>query len=443
MPQPELKTWLECLDCRRSYAIDEILFSCACGGLLDVRHDIVAIQETSPDEWRNLFKARMGEYSLKRPASGVWSFQEWVLPNLPPDSIVSLGEGRTPLLPLRRYNDAEGIELLVKECGVSHSGSFKDLGMTVLVSHVQNLRRVGKDVRMIACASTGDTSAALAVYAAAAGIPSCVFLPSGKISPAQLVQPLSAGSLVLSLDTDFDGCMKIVQEITRDSGLYLANSMNPFRLEGQKTIAFEIALQLDWEMPDWVIIPGGNLGNVSALGEGLLLLKGAGLIHTLPRICVAQASAADPLYRSFLGGFREFEPVAAKKTHASAIQIGNPVSYKRALRSLRALDGIVESASEAELTHAASFFDQYGFFHDPHTGVALAAFLKLKASGQIERGQRVVVISTAHGLKFSEFKTAAVQGKIAGGVANLPLDLPADANAVRKAIQERLCIPNR
>ncbi|MBE7437941.1 MAG: threonine synthase [Spirochaetales bacterium] len=426
------------MDCERSYPIDEVVFSCQCGGLLDVRHDLSLIRQTPAAEWKEHFAGRMGDFSLKESSSGVWAFKEWVLPGLPPRSIVSLGEGRTPLLPVRGYNEQEGLELLIKQCGVSHSGSFKDLGMTVLVSHVHALRKAGKDIRMIACASTGDTSAALAVYAASAGIPSCVFLPAGKISPAQLVQPLAAGSLVLSLDTDFDGCMQIVQEITKDSGLYLANSMNPFRLEGQKTIAFEIALQLDWELPDWIIIPGGNLGNVSALGEGLLMLRAAGLVERLPRICVAQASAADPLYRSFQTGYAGFEPFPAKKTHASAIQIGNPVSYKRAIRALRALEGFVETVLEEELTHAASFFDQYGFFHDPHTGVALGAFLKLKASGKIVRGDRVVVISTAHGLKFSEFKTASVLGKIEGGLANLPVDLPADANAVRKVILERL-----
>ena len=219
-------------------------------------------------------------------------------------------------------------DLWIKLCGNTHSGSFKDLGMTVLVSQVKQMISEGAPIKAVACASTGDTSAALATYCAAAGIQSIVLLPRGKISIAQLIQPISNGALVLYLDTDFDGCMKLVQEITKDETLYLANSMNSLRVEGQKTVGIEIVQQFDWEVPDVIIIPGGNLGNVSALGKGLMMMKDLGLIAKLPRIVVAQAQRANPLYRVLPERTsKTFEPIQAQKTLASAIQIGNPVSY--------------------------------------------------------------------------------------------------------------------
>jgi threonine synthase len=355
-----------------------------------------------------------------------------------------LGEGRTPLVAAPRLARELGLgNVYIKQCGVSHTGSFKDLGMTVLVSHVQWLIAGGASIRAVACASTGDTSAALAAYAAAAGIPTIVFLPAGKISTAQLVQPIASGSIVLSLDTDFDGCMQIVREVTRDTSLYLANSMNPLRIEGQKTVAIELAQQLGWQVPDWVIIPGGNLGNVSALGAGFHLLKECGLIDRLPRICVAQAAAANPLYLSFKTDFREFQAVTARPTLASAIQIGNPVSYPRAVRTLRAFEGVVEQASESELAEAAARVDLHGMFNDPHTGVALAALFKLQAAGVIAAGQSVAVISTAHGLKFADSKIAYHEGRLGfpAHYRNEPLRLPASLDAVRRALDEALSGP--
>src|SRR5215470_18334625 len=208
--------------------------------------------------------------------------------------------------------------------------------MTVLVSVVNHAVRTGAlRVRAIACASTGDTSAALAAYGAAAGLPVVVLLPRGLVSIAQLVQPLAHGAKVLSLDTDFDGCMTIVKELAARGLVYLANSMNPLRIEGQKTVAMEVVQQFDWEVPDTIIIPGGNLGNVSALGKGFLLMESLGMISKRPRIVVAQAENANPLYLAYKNGFREFAPVQAKTTLASAIQIGNPVSYKKAVRMIQ------------------------------------------------------------------------------------------------------------
>ena len=289
--------------------------------------------------------------------------------------------------------------------------------------------------------STGDTSAALAAYCAAADIPAVVLLPRNKVSLAQLVQPISNGAIVLSLDTDFDGCMKTVQELTERENIYLANSMNSLRIEGQKTVGMEICQQFDWEVPDTVIIPGGNLGNVSALGKGFLLMERLGMIHRRPRIVVAQAEHANPLYLAYKKGFREFEPVQAKSTLASAIQIGNPVSYKKAVRTLQQFDGIVEQASEEELADASAQADRTGMFNCPHTGVALAVMLKLLARGDIKRDERVVVISTAHGLKFADQKAAYHQKQLAGIASrygNQPIELPNDVGAVRDALLRRI-----
>jgi threonine synthase len=235
--------------------------------------------------------------------------------------------------------------------------------------------------------------------------------------------------------------MKIVQEITKDRSIYLANSMNSLRVEGQKTISFEIAQQMGWDVPDFVVVPGGNLGNVSAIGSGFLLMREMGLIDRLPRLVCAQAEKANPLYRSYKRGFDDVEAVAAGKTHATAIQIGNPVSFGKAVKALRATDGIVEQATETELVDACAEVDRFGFFNDPQTGVALAATMKLVQSRMIPPSSRVVVISTAHGLKFADFKTKFHQGQLPQvnlSLQNLPLQVPADEASVRAVIDGRI-----
>jgi threonine synthase len=332
-------------------------------------------------------------------------------------------------------------DLWIKMCGNSHTGSFKDLGMTVLVSMVNEMRSRGKKIDAVACASTGDTSAALAAYCACAGIPSIVILPANKISTAQLVQPMANGSIVLSLDTDFDGCMRVVQEITKENTIYLANSMNSLRIEGQKSISVELVQQFDWEVPDVVVIPGGNLGNVSALARGFSMMLELGMIEKRPRIVLAQAERANPLYLSYLKGFAEFSPIVPGKTLASAIQIGDPVSVKKAIRALREFDGIVEQAGEEELANAAALADRTGMYSCPHTGVALAVLMKLVKKGTIPKDSRTIVISTAHGLKFSEFKVGYHEGTLPGvasAYANRPIELPPDAGKVMEALEREL-----
>jgi threonine synthase len=427
--------WFQCFSgCGVRYKLDQIVYRCeSCGGLLEVRHDIEALKQRPGQQWKQLFDSRFGR------ASGVWSKKEVVLPELDDKKIVSLGEGNSPLIKSELFANRLGIaEIFIKQCGTSHTGSFKDLGMTVLVSMVNQIR---SRIRAVACASTGDTSAALSAYCAAAGIPAIVLLPKDKVSVAQLIQPIANNAITLSIDTDFDGCMKIVQEITKDRSIYLANSMNSLRVEGQKTIAFEIVQQMGWDVPDFVVVPGGNLGNVSAIGSGFLLMREMGLIDRLPRLVCAQTEKANPLYRSYREGFANFEPVTAGKTHATAIQIGNPVSFGKAVKALRATDGIVEQATEAELVNAAAEVDRLGFFNDPQTGVALAATMKLVQSRMIPASSRVVVISTAHGLKFAEFKTKFHLGQLPEvnpSLQNLPIAVSADITAVRAAIDGRI-----
>ena len=440
-----LSAWYRCIrGCEGRYSVFDVIYRCpTCGGLLEVAHDTAALKERSGAEWRALFdqgsRGRGQESGVRGQGSGVWDKVEWVLPQIRAENRVTLGEGYTPLIHSPRLGRELGAkDLWVKQCGVSHTGSFKDLGMTVLVSAVaQMMADGGSPVRAVACASTGDTSAALAAYAAAAGIPAIVFLPRGKISTAQLIQPIANGARVLALDTDFDGCMRIVKEVTRDNSIYLANSMNSLRVEGQKTVGIEIVQQLGWQVPDWIVLPSGNLGNISALAKGLALAHKLGVIDRLPRLAAAQAELANPLYRAYQTGFQRFEPMTAGATAASAIRIGDPVSYEKAVAALRQFDGVVEQANEDELADAAALADRAGLYACPHTGVALAVTAKLARRGVIQPGQRVVVISTAHGLKFSEFKIGYHEGALADVVTrhrNPPVELPADAGAVKAEI---------
>ena len=433
--KPNRSAWFESLDdSSERYDLDEVVYTDSKGGLLQVVHDMDELKKTSGEEWKEHFqgRARRNEWPY---GSGVWGKKEWVLPDIDNENVVSMYEGHTNLFWAERYGREIGIEdLWLKLCGNSHTGSFKDLGMTVLVSQVKQMIANGADIPAVACASTGDTSAALSAYAAAAGIPAIVFLPRGKISLAQLIQPVANGAIVFALDTDFDGCMDIVKKVSAEDGVYLANSMNSLRIEGQKTVGLEIIQQLDWKVPDWIVIPGGNLGNISALAKGLDMLFELGLIDKRPRICVGQAEAANPLYLAYQTEFEVFEPIAARTTVASAIQIGNPVSYKKAVDALKRYDGVVEQASEAEIMEECAKADRTGLFNCPHTGVALVALRKLQARGLVKSGDQVVVISTAHGLKFVDSKLAYHSMKLDNIVSehpNPPIELAADYQAVR------------
>lgn len=428
-----------------TYPLDQVIYrSTVDGSLLEVHHDRDALASRSPLEWKKLFAERRMSF---KPAdmSGIWSKREMVLPEIPEEDIVTLQEGWNPLFDASALAKELGMnKLYVKLCGNSHTGSFKDLGMTVLVSQVNHMIKKGASIDAVACASTGDTSAALSAFCAKAGIPSIVFLPAGKTSIAQLIQPISNGSIVLALDTDFDGCMQIVQQVTADNRIYLANSMNSLRIEGQKTISPEICQQLDWHVPDTIIIPGGNLGNVSALAKGFDDCLAMGLIDKKPRIIVAQAENANPFYQAYQRGFDKLIPVKAKKTLASAIQIGNPVSYPKAERAIKNYNGMVISVSEQELADAAHRADRTGLYCCPHTGVALGALTKLRSENKIAPDEEVVVISTAHGLKFTEFKVAyhentleGISSKFANPIFKAPAEIGPVMDILKKEMANR------
>jgi len=428
--------------CEGQYSLYEVIYTCPkCGGLLEVHHELAPLRTKSAEEWRALIDSRVG--TTRWPyGSGVWGMREWVVPDLRDENVVSMYEGNSNLYWAERLGKQLGLsDLWVKLCGNSHTGSFKDLGMTVLTSVVKQMMADGSPVQAVAAASTGDTSAALASYAAAAGIPAIIFLPAGKVSTAQLIQPVANGAHVLALDTDFDGCMRIVKEVTQDNTIYLANSMNSIRIEGQKTVAIEIVRQFDWEVPDWVVIPVGNLGNISALYKGFKLLMDLGITNKMPRLVGAQASKANPLYLSSLNGFEEKVSIQAQKTLASAIQIGDPVSYEKAVQALRESNGIVEEATEHELATAAAMADRTGMYTCPHTGVALAVLFKLVQRGLIQSSDRVVVVSTAHGLKFTGFKVGYHEGRldeVESEYANPPVYLQADPRVVKETIARKL-----
>ena len=440
----EFKAWFQCInpECESQYELTEIIYRCKkCGELLEVQHDMDLLKQRSSEKWKTLFESRYRRNEWPY-GSAVWGKRELVCPNVENENIVSTYEGGTNLFWAERLGQQLGLDdLWVKQCGMAHTGSFKDLGMTVLVSMVKQMIASGKNIKAVACASTGDTSAALAAYCALAGIPAIVFLPKDKVSLAQLIQPITHGVLTISLDTDFDGCMKLVQEVCQKNDIYLANSMNSLRIEGQKTISFEIVQQFNWKVPDFVIVPGGNLGNVSAIGKGFQMFYELGLIDKLPRLVCAQAQQADPLYRSYIKGFKTFESVQAKKTLASAIQIGDPVSYKKAIRALQAFEGIVETATESELANAAGRANKTGLLCCPHTGVALAVLEKLINNGVIKKKDRVVVISTANGLKFTDFlfkyHTNKIEG-VASEHAFSPIELSANYEQIRKTIMEKI-----
>src|SRR3984957_6447817 len=425
--------------CPGEYPLTQALYRCpTCDGLLEVAHDMEALRDRSATSWMKLFEDRWMRTQWPY-GSGVWGKREWVAPCVPDECIVSTGEGGTNVFWADRLGRELGMgDLWVKLCGNSHTGSFKDLGMTVLVSVVRQAIQEGTlATRVLCCASTGDTSASLAAYGAAAGLPVAVLLPRGRVSTAQLAQPLAHGARVFALETDFDGCMAIVKELARRGLVYLANSMNPLRIEGQRTVSIEIVQQFDWESPDWIILPSGNLGNAAAIHAGFEMMKALGVVAQMPRLCVAQAERANPMFRAFAAAKDVVEPIQAGPTLASAIQIGNPVSAPRAMAALRAMNGVVEQATEDELADASARADRTGLYTCPHTGVALACLFKLRSRGLVEPGKRVVVISTANGLKFTEFKLAYHERRLPGvdaRYASGPVVMEPDVERVAAAI---------
>ncbi|MCP3902174.1 MAG: threonine synthase [Planctomycetes bacterium] len=422
---------LRCITCDARYDAREIRYRCDCGDLLEVRHDLTRLTRACGD-LKERFERRLGSRAVPY-GSGVWRYHEMILPDLPAEDVITCGEGNTTLYHtplLSRQFDTENLHL--KHEGENPTLSFKDRGMTAGVSWARHL-----GATHVACASTGDTSAAMAAYAAQVdGMQAVVFLPRNKVTAEQLSQPIAAGAMTLAIDTDFDGCMRLVQEVCSRHNIYLLNSMNSFRVEGQKAIGIEACQQLQWRVPDWFVIPVGNAGNISALGKGLSEAHALGLIGSMPRIAGVQVSAADPFYRSYQTGFEERVTVTAGPTLASAIRIGDPVSHDKAARVVDRYAGVVETVTEEELMDAKARADRSGVAVCPNSGVALAGLRKLRASGTIGAKETVVVIMTAHGMKFSgvgvAYHTAATE--LTPEHPNPPIEVDADADAIARVI---------
>jgi threonine synthase len=382
---------LQCMDCGQQYPVDAVLYTCeACGGLLDVAHDMAHLKQTIS---RQTFDDRLG--ALEPPYnSGVWRYKELVYPDIDPAQIISRPEGNTNLYPAPRLAQWAGLETLyLKHEGENPSGSFKDRGMTGGVTQAKIL-----GMERVACASTGNTSAALAAYAAHAGLEGIVFFENKEIALGKLSQAIAYGATCIQVSADFDRNLELVRAISAELNIYVLNSVNPFRLEGQKTIMFETLQQLRWQVPDWIVCPGGNLGNSSAFGKGLHELYTLGLIDRMPRLAIIQAEGANPLYRAYATGFEVYEPIEAH-TIASAIKIGNPVNYKKAVRTLQWTNGVVEQVTDQEIMDAKAQIDAQGIGCEPASACSLAGTRKLVAKGIIQPGDSVVGILTGHLLK--------------------------------------------
>lgn len=420
--------------CGARYRLDERLYVCArCGGLLDVEVGREGLK--SADVLRDVWRARLSSFDA-RDRSGVWRFRE-LLPFADEARAVTLGEGNTPLYDAPRSADYCKLDaLLLKHQGCNPTGSFKDTGMTTAVTQALVL-----GARAVVCASTGNTAASLAAYAARARLPCAILVPRGQVSRAKLAQSLDYGARVLELEGNFDDAMRAVRELAEDGSVYLVNSINPFRIEGQKTVAFELAEQLAWRVPDHVVVPGGNLGNSSALGKGFKELLDLGLIKRLPRLSVVQAEGAAPFARMFARGGDgapatrdaeraapdealsysdealfdvetlsadeatedSFRAVEGPRTLATAIKIGAPVSWKKALRAVRWTGGRVLSVSEQEIADARAVVGRDGVGCEPASATTVAGIRRLVAGGFVKRGETVVAVLTGHVLKDADY----------------------------------------
>jgi threonine synthase len=420
-PPPSSLSWQLCIACGARFdELDPATRCRACGGLLDVKHATPAVTGQALRDRLDSRAAVIARVCSTRGdlvvpssiASGVWRYHELVLPGAA--QVISYPEGNTPLLANEKLARWAGAgELCLKHEGLNPTGSFKDRGMTVAITQAV---RIG--ARAVVCASTGNTAASLAAYGAQAGLPVFVLVPSGMIARGKLAQTVGFAAQLLAVRGDFDCCLRMVEAAGEQLGLYLLNSVNPFRIEGQKTIVFELLQQRAWQPPDWIVLPGGNLGNTAAFGKALEEAKAWGLCDCLPRLAVVQAEGAAPFAKSFREGFRQRYQLEAE-TVASAIRIGNPASWDRAVRAIEATDGVVLSVSDAEILAAKAAIDEAGIGCEPASAASLAGLRRLTASGTVSAGQSVVAILTGHMLKDPESVLLAAE---TGGKAIREID---------------------
>ncbi|MGC1370627.1 MAG: threonine synthase [Candidatus Sulfotelmatobacter sp.] len=418
-------------------------FRCSnCGNLLEITDPAWQTAHPNPESLKSLWRERR---LLNWPVdlSGVWRFREFLPAPASEEQIVSLREGNTPLYELPRSSHSTGVSrLYAKHQGMNPTGSFKDTGMTVAATFA---RQSGYD--WVACASTGNTSASMAAYAARAGMRSLVLVPEGQISWSKLSQALDYGALTCQLGTDFDGCLRLLQELVKRAPVYQLNSINPFRIEGQKTVALELLEQLNWEAPDHIIVPGGNLGNGSAIGKALLEMLNVGLISRLPKLSIIQAAGANALVRTLREADGKRLVSVQAETRATAIRIGNPASWQKAVNVLQATGGACEEVSEAEIALAKAEIGAEGIGCEPASAVTLAGLKKLLRQGFITPEQTVVLIITGNLLKDPDYTIEFHHREIPGqaneadkkeidSFRHPPLVLDANLEAVIKALQQ-------
>ncbi|MEE2757835.1 MAG: threonine synthase [Myxococcota bacterium] len=382
-----MKCQLSCVECGQTYAPLQVRYRCDCGGTLDVLHKDTALNQVPLET----FDRRLAS-KLPADKSGVWRFREFILP-VDETDICTRGEGNTGLYRSQTLANYVGLSsIALKHEGENPTGSFKDRGMTVGITMAKKL-----GFERVAVASTGNTSASLAAYAAMVGLQAVIFIPNGQIALGKLGQALAYGARTLQIDGDFDDAMALVESFSANEGLYLLNSVNPFRIEGQKAIGFEILQDLDWRVPDWIVVPGGNLGNNSAITKGMIELYELGLIDRLPRVAVIQADGANPLHVAWTGG-GALQPQKAK-TLATAIKIGTPISFTKSLRGLRRVNGWVDSVSDDDILEAKAVVDSSGIGAEPASCASIAGVRKMVRNGIIGASDKVVAVLTGHVLK--------------------------------------------
>ncbi len=421
---------LECVRCGKQYDLSQVRYNCECGGILDLVRDFTKVDG---QELKKLFDSRWG---LKRGihSSGVWRYKELIF-DVPDEYIVTRQEGNTRLYDAGKAGEYAGLKnFKLKHEGENPTGSFKDRGMTCGVSAAKFYKAT-----RVACASTGNTSASMASYADVANMKSVIFIPEGKIAYGKLAQALAFGGRTLQIKGNFDDAMELVQKVCHELNIYLLNSINPFRIEGQKAIGFEILQQLDWQVPDWFVIPGGNLGNNSALTKGMEELYQLGIINKIPRVAVIQAAGSAPLAKMWKN-HTPFHRVINPDTIATAIKIGNPVSWEKSLRGLHWCNGVVEDVTEQEIMDAKAWVDAAGIGAEPASCCSVAGAKKLVDMGVIDPEASVVGILTGNVLKDPDavigyHKDELRDRGIVGTYANAPTVIEPTLEAVEAAIK--------
>ncbi|HTM67707.1 MAG TPA: threonine synthase [Candidatus Binatia bacterium] len=426
-------TRLACVLCGAAYPLDDRM-SCGCGGLLDVVHDMHAAAKRGPDGWKRLFASRRAGPMSPADASGVWRYRELVVPDLDPDELVTRGEGNTRLYGpglFRKANAFMGTDAVsFKHEGENPTGSFKDRGMTVAMSWARK-----RGAKTVVCASTGNTSAAVASYASLAGLPAVIIISEKGTALGKVAQSLAYGARCVMIRGDFDAALRLVMASKDKLGLTVMNSVNPIRLEGQKTIIWEALEQRGWDPPDWFVVPGGNLGNAAAFGKALREAVDLGLIARMPRLAVVQAAGADPFYKASLAGWKR-GPVAAK-TIATAIKIGDPVNFDKAVRAINWTNGAVTEVDDQAIMDAKAALDADGVGAEPASCATAAGIRRLVAEGVMRKDETAIAVLTGNFLKDPDatmgYHAGTLDG-IASNAANRPVVIDATLDALEAAL---------